>query len=243
MPDGRHTTEGAAGGLFSRRRSRYLARAMIGTTPGSVIPFPAVPERHLVVGCDGASPFLELSGPDRLVITGEVSYEQAALPSATVRVGEEHLQVPLLPQQSPEETFRALQRRLPTGVVAVAQRRRDGTGLEVVLRPAEPPVAQVPHVELLIDDPVQSAARLAPNSFEIAGLVRPDGTHPSSAELRLDGRQISILLEEGTFPVATARALSAHLPVGYRGIIDGGQLGRPAILTIVRDASIVAAAA
>jgi hypothetical protein len=152
------------------------------------------------------------------------------------------LEIPLSRGMGPTEVFEAVGQRLPHGYSSGA--RPDGQGVIVTVRRVEVPPAKVPVVTAIVNDAVQHVRMLAQNKFELSGVVANNGVVQSSALIEIDGRRVMVLLSRGMTPMMTARAIEVRLPRGYGALVETSRHhGDPAVMTIVHDAGIRAAAA
>lgn len=162
-------------------------------------------------------------GGGRFALRGQVSLEpEATLDVATPSAGE--VEVALARRSQPEHAVAALRRALPRQVLLSDRPTPDG--VEVVLHEALVPAARPPRLRLVSSDLAQRVRQLDENKVAFVGAT----ASACHVTILCDSRRVTLALEAGTSAQATAARVGAHVPQGYRALVEG------AVVSVWKDA-------
>lgn len=152
-------------------------------------------------------------GGARFALSGEVAMEPSA--ALDVETPGDALAVSLARHSRAEHAVRQLRRALPRHVLL--QHTPVPDGVEIVFQEALVPAAKAPRLRLLSSDPTQRVLQLEDNRVEFVGAA--SGDHLLT--LLCDARRVTVQLPAGSSAQASAARVGAHVPHGYRALIDG----------------------
>ncbi|MCC6335160.1 MAG: hypothetical protein IT380_14370 [Myxococcales bacterium] len=152
-------------------------------------------------------------GGSRFVLSGEVSAD----PSSALELDtpSQHLAIDLAKKSTPVHAVALLRRALPRDIVMTHQRAEEGT--QVTFHEAVVPAARPPRLRIFSTDAVQRVRQLRDNCVEFTGAAGGD----TSLTILCDSRRATILISSGSSAQATALRVGAHVPHGFRALVDG----------------------
>lgn len=180
-----------------------------------LLPFrPASPRFNL--WCDDQSLKIAAQAKNQFLVSGRVEHVFPLGTTLHFQAGpHESTDVPLALGSRPSDALRALTRALPRGIFVDAHATPEGEALrftETVI-----PAASRPRVTVLTTDLGQRVWMLDVNQVELIGATRAR----CFITVLVDTRRTTLTLDEGTSAQATAHAIAARCPFGFRAEVEG----------------------
>lgn len=146
-------------------------------------------------------------------MSGEVAQRptsqlEVATPSAD-------LDLALATHSRPAHAIAQLRRALPRDVVMTTHETAEG--IELLMNEATVPAARAPRLRIVSTDLLQRVLQLDENKVEFEGSIGD----AALLTIFCDGRRVTIQLDAGLSPAATAARVGANMPSGYRALVDG----------------------
>lgn len=168
-------------------------------------------------------------GGSRFELSGIVNLTPSA--DLDVSTPSDEVEVALAHRSTPQHAVTVLRRALPRGILMRHQSIEDG--VEIVFQEALVPAAKTPRLRLFSTDAAVRLKQLHDNTIEIQSGASDD----TLLTILCDSRRSTLSIAQGTSPIAIAALVAAHVPHGFRALVDGP------VVSVWKDADFFSAVA